>query len=343
MIKAMVNKTKSIFKKKWFWIVVTIIVLGLGGYLIFGRKSDTLANSDVVKRGDVREELIISGQVEAEKYVALAFPTSGKIASVYTKEGIQVKKGQYLTALDTTSLNAAYEQALNSYKNYQATAENVLDTVKDHSGDETFAQKATRTTAETARDSAYDAVTAARYNLDNAIIKAPFTGIVSSLPFSSPGVNIAVGQTAVEILDPESIYFEVQADQNEVTDIKLNQEVVIKLDSFKDKEIRGIVSYISYTPLEGQASTIYKVKVNLNKENMEGIDLRVGMSGDAKFTLSKKENVLYIPVDYLHSDKNGKYVFVGKSGNRVKVEIGVENEETVEVISGVKEGDIVFE
>lgn len=339
----MIRKVTTIFKKKWFWVVIVLVGLGIGAKLIFGNKSESVVNTTTVQKGEVKEELILSGQVKADKYAALSFPTYGKISWVGVAEGDTVRQGTALTSLDKTTLNATYMQALNTYKSYQAAAESTLDSVKDHDSDETFAQKATRTAAEVARDNAYDAVQAAEYNLKNSTLYAPFSGLISSLPFPSPGVNVSLGQTQVEIVDPASIYFEVQADQNEVTEVKEDQEVTIVLDSFKDKKITGKVVYIGYTPVTGEASTVYKIKIEFDKESLGDTPLRVGMSGDAKFTLSKKEDVLFIPVDYLHSDRDGKYVSLGKKGNKNRVEVGVEGEETVEILSGVKEGDVVYE
>jgi RND family efflux transporter MFP subunit len=341
----MINKFKKFKLKlgKWFWVIVILLILGVGGFFLFGKKSANGSVTTTVQKGEVKEELILTGSVEADKYAELTFPTGGKIAGVYVKEGQWVKKGQALTSLDKITLNAVYEQALNNYRNYQAAAENALDSVKGHSGDETFTQKATRTAAEVARDNAYDAVKAAEYNLRNATIFAPFEGLIASLPFSSPGVNVNFTDTQVEILDPASIYFEVEADQSEVVDIKKDQQVAVVLDSYRDKEFSGTVFFVGYTPKPGEAGTIYKVKVEFTGNGIQEILPRIGMTGDAKFTLSQKEDVLYVPPSFVHSDKDGRYVNLGGKGKKVRVTVGIESEERVEITNGVKEGDILYD
>jgi HlyD family secretion protein len=341
----MIGKLKNLKQKlgKWFWIIIVVLVLGAGGFFYFSKKTTSGNVTTVVQKGEVKEELILTGSVKADKHAVLNFPTGGRIAAVYVKEGQWVKKGMALTALDKITLNATYQQALNTYKNYQAAAESALDTVKNHSGDETFAQKATRTAAEVARDNAYDAVKAAEYNLQNATLFAPFEGLIASLPFSSPGVNVTVADNQAEILDPASIYFEVEADQSEVINIKDKQKVEIVLDSFRDKAFSGVVSFIAYTPKVGEASTVYKIKVNLDVTQMKELLPRIGMTGDAKFILSQKEDVLYAPPKFIHSDKDGRYVNLGEKNKKVRVTIGVEGEERVEITSGVKEGDLLYD
>lgn len=320
------------------------VVIALGGLFFFrGRGKKEVATAKV-ERGTVKEELILTGSIRAEKHSLLAFPTSGRIAWVGVTEGQKVYRGQGLASLDKTVLNAIYQQALNTYKDKQAAAEKVEDDVKDHAGDETFAQKATRTTAQVARDSAYDAVLAAEYSLRNATLTAPFTGIISSLPHPSPGVNVSAADTIVEIVNPATIYFEVDADQSEVKSIKDGQEVFVVLDSYSDKEFKGKVSFIAITPKSGETGTIYKVKVRFDKETLGEVLPRIGMTGDAKFTLSQKEDVLFVPSKFVNSDIKGKYLKVGSSKNKTYLEIGLEGEERTEVLGDkIKEGDVVYD
>lgn len=337
-----INKIKSKLGK-WFWVILFALVVGIGLFFYFSNKSKNGSVTTTVQKGEVKEELILTGSVKADRYAALYFPAAGKISGVYVKEGEMVKKGRALTSLDKTTLNVVYQQALNTYKSYQAIAENAVDSVKDHSADETFAQKVTRTTAEVNRDNAYDSVRAAKYNLDNSTLFAPFDGLVASLPFASPGVNVSYADLQVEILDPKSIYFEVEADQSEVINIKENQSVGIILDSYRDKEFFGTVSFVGFTPKAGTAGIVYRIKVNFSGEDFESISPRIGMSGDAKFTISQKEDVFYVPPKFIHSDKDGKYVNIGEKDKKARVTVGIEGEERVEIISGLKEGDLIYD
>jgi len=319
------------------------IAFALGSFFFFRARGKKEAVTITVERGTVKEELILTGQVKAEKHATLSFPTSGKISWVGVTEGQKVYKGQALNSLDKIVLNTVYQQALNNYRNYQAAAESTLDSLKDNDSDETFAQKATRTAAEVARDNAYDAVKAAKYNLDNATLLAPFAGIITSLPFSNAGINVSFTDIQIEIVDPATLYFEVEADQSEVTDIKDGQEVAIVLDSYSDKEFKGKVSFVSYTPKEGEAGTVYKIKVVFEKGALGDNLPRIGMTGDAKFILSQKDNALFAPPRFINSDKEGKYINLGKIGNKVRVNIGVEGEDRVEITEGVKEGDTLYD
>ena len=338
------NTFRRILRRKKLLII--LVILAVGGYFLYGYI--TGRNGEVetieVKRGTVAEELILTGEIDADEYAQLTFPASGKIAWVAVKEGDEVKRGQALTKLDTTTLNTAFQSARATLRAAEATLENVHDQVKDNDDDESFSEKDTRTTAEVIKDKAYEAYIAAEYNLRNVTIFSPFAGIVTYLAHPFSGVNVSFSETQVEVINPETIYFDVSADQTEVAEIKMDQKVIIILDSLQDKEIQGTVEFISYTPKLGEIGAIYKVKLQFGDIDYDTDVYRIGMTGDAKFILSEKKDVLYLPPKFVNSDKNGKYVRKGKENNKVYVEVGIEGEERVEVISDeIKEGDVIYD
>ena len=349
----MVNKFKNWIGKLpligWilrhkFLSAVLIIIIAVVGFVVFRPKAASTVSTAKIERGTVKQELVLTGAVDATKYASLSFPTSGKIAWVGVAEGQTVKKGQALIALDKTVLAAAYQEALNTRRNTVANVNDIHNQLKDHENDETFSQVATRVAAESVNDSAWDAVKAAKYNLDNSTLYAPFDGLISSLPFDSPGVNVSLADTQVVIVDPSTIYFNVDADQSDVTSLKIGQDVTMVLDSYQDRVMQGKVSFISFTPTIGASGTNYKVSVTLTGNGFTDLTPRIGMTGDAKFILSQKENVLFAPAEYVKSDIKGKYLKVGSEKNKTYIETGLENEETIEIMGDkVKEGDTIYD
>ena len=124
----------------------------------------------------------------------------------------------------------------------------------------------------------------------------------------------------------------------------MGQPVTIILDSLPDETLNGEISFISYTPKPGEAGTVYKVKVTLNGEDLDIHKVRIGMSGDAHFIIKDKNDVLYVPPKFINSNGDGKYLNVGSTNNKVYIEVGIEGEDRVEIISDkVKEGEIIFD
>ena len=329
------------FKRKYFVIVGVIIVVALILRATVFKKEEELESYEV-KKGSVEESIILSGAVNADEYASLRFPASGKISWVGVTEGDSVVKGQALTKIDTRNLNSDFERAKADLRDAEATVDKVHDDVKDSDADETLTERETRTAAEVAKDKAYEAYKKALENLQNATILSPFAGIVTLVSNPFVGLNVLLSETQIEVVNPETIFFEVSADQEEVASLYTGQDVVVVFDSLPDKEVKGKISFIGFTPKSNELGTVYKIKVSFNNLG-ELTNIRIGMTGDSRFVLSKKEDVIYIPSDFLNSDKkNGKHVLL--KGEKVrKVEVGIEGEEVVEITDGLEEGDIIFD
>ena len=335
-IIAKILKRKKLLAAIAVVVVIVFIIRGISA----GKNQ---VETTEVKKGDVIEELVLSGELTADEYTQLTFGTSGKISWVGVSEGDEVKRGQGLAKLDTTNINADYQRALQDLNAAEASLLVVYDAVKGHDKDETLSQKEDRTTAEAIKNKAYETVIKARQDLQNATLIAPFSGIVTYVANPFSGINILATQTQIELINPETIYFDVSADQSEVTKITEGQKVEIILDSYPEEKFEGEVSFISYTPSSSEVGTVYKVKVKFTRVELSAGKFRIGMSGDAQFILSEKENVLYAPPKFINADPKGKYVNKSKKNNKVYVEIGIESEDKVEIVSGVNEGDVLYD
>lgn len=337
------NIYRRIFKSRSRVIIFLILVVAVVfGWKYFAAKRNVKVKTARVYRGTVSEELILSGQILAEEHANLSFLSSGELDYIGVVEGQEVKKGDILVKLDSTNAYQTFLQAEADLRRYDASLAKTYDDVQGHELDESFAQREERTIAETNRDKAYRAYVIAKNNLSNLSLKAPFDGIVTSITHPFNGVNVSLSESQIEIVNPKTIYFEAIADQSEVTYLRVGQNVDILLDSFSQEVLDGEVSYISYTPKVGEIGTVYEVKVKLLTEPDTSV-IRIGMSGDAKFILSEKSGVLYVPPEFVNTDIKGKYVNVGKPNNKVYVDVGIEGVDKVEIKGDIKEGDMIFD
>jgi len=145
LIMKMLNPFKP--SKKKIIILIVLLVIGIGGFLLFGNKKKPVLQFAKVKRQDIRSTVSSSGNLTGKNTANLHFKSSGKLAYINVKEGDPVKPGQVIAGLDTQDLNIQLQQAQNTLRDKQAIAQKAEDDVKDHSADESFAQKVTRTLA----------------------------------------------------------------------------------------------------------------------------------------------------------------------------------------------------
>ena len=234
--------------------------------------------------------------------------------------------------LDVRDLAAAETAAYYSYIAADANAKQVEDEVKGHDNDETFVLKNKRVAAQTVRDKAYDTWQSAIRAKNNASLIAPFDGVVARVT-----VNV-VGQAAgvtdgVDVVDPDSLYFEAEVDEADLSMVTIGKKVKVELDAYPDKEFEGEIKIIEFVAhISDAGATVFSVRVKISEEDIE--ILRVGMNGDATLVVSEAKNVLKLPIEAV---VDGEAEMEG--GGKRKVEIGIEGDDLIEVKVGLKEGE----
>ncbi|WDV45480.1 HlyD family efflux transporter periplasmic adaptor subunit [Clostridiaceae bacterium M8S5] len=177
---------------------------------------------------------------------------------------------------------------------------------------------------------------------DKSAINSPITGTIVAMNVVS-GENITVGQTLGKVADLESFGIKMNVDESDVLKVKEGQKAIIKVAALKDVQYEGIVDSVSYEGKVNNGTAEYIVSLKLTKnENMNM--LRLGMSANAEIILQSKKGVLLVPKQYVKKDEKGYYVMVQKNGDKsekVYVKVGLVDNDKSEIISNLKEGDIL--
>ena len=337
-MRSILKKLRS--RKK---LVIILLVVGVIGFFILrSRNGNGGIKEATIGRGVVEEQIVLTGEIKATEYATMQFNSSGTLSWIGVKIGDEVKKGQALMKLDTLKLNAAYQVALANLRAAEANVDEVHDDVKGNDKDETFEEKNTRTAAETAKDKAYEVFISAQKDLRDATLAAPFNGVVALLYSESAGVNITATTPQIVIVNPETIYFEVVADQTEVSRFEVGQKAEILLDAFDSETVIGKITSISLAPDIAESGTSYPIRLFL-ETNSGSFKYKIGMTGDARFVVSRKEDVFYVPSGFLKSDKDGSYVLVGSGKDKKYVKSGIEGDDTVEINGDIFEGEKIFD
>src|SRR3990167_6975077 len=108
---------KSLIKKRWYLVAGVLILIAAGFY--FKSVNDTRAKANktifTIKKQTVKDEISLSGQIEAEEHVTLRFQSSGRLSWVGAKEGDYVKKFQTIASLDQREVQQNLKKYLNTY------------------------------------------------------------------------------------------------------------------------------------------------------------------------------------------------------------------------------------
>lgn len=332
------------------WYLVLILIIGVGFYLNQQKTAQAKKEKEstyTITRENIKDTLSLAGEIRADEHVVLRFQTSGRLAWVGVKEGDDVKKYQTIASLDQREVKKKLQKSLLSYSQTRNTFDQSGDdnqrigdqpTNDLHLGDK---MKRLLENSQYGLDSSVLDVEVTNLAIEYSNLFTPIEGRVIRIDSKYPGVNITAAQAEFEIVNPKTLYFSFTADQTEITKLSENMVGTLSMDSFLDETQSGALYYISYTPKAGESGTVYEGRIRITSES--GSKYRLGMTGDASFTLSEKKNVVVVMDKFVKSEGDNKYVTRVKNGKEEKVFIktGLETDGYLEVLSGIEEGDVI--
>jgi len=194
------------------------------------------------------------------------------------------------------------------------------------------------------------------------------------------GTQQMAGTELLRVANLNNMEVEVDVNENDIVKIKIGDEANVEVDAYLKKKFKGVVTSISNsasTTLTSDQVTNFKVKVRILKESYQDLlegkpasysPFRPGMTATVDIITTTKTNVLAVPISSVvvksdttavkdfkvedpnekktvpKSDKKFECVFV-KVGDKAKIRIiktGIQDDTNIEVMSGLKPGDVVI-
>lgn len=185
----------------------------------------------------------------------------------------------------------------------------------------------------------------AKYNsqieglVEGDTIYSPIRGTVLQTNVSE-GEVIDRTTILMTVADLDNMEVVISVDELDINKVKLEQSANITSDVYPDEIFTGKVSKISLEGKSQNGVTTYDVTIKLNDRK----SLMSGMNVEVEILADNRENVLVVPINAVYKS-NGDYMVTIKdsAGNKsdVKVELGLATKNKAEIISGLKEGDVV--
>jgi RND family efflux transporter MFP subunit len=337
------SKSISLIRKRWKLSLLLLLVVGASfWWWTSANAQEELAGSFVpVKRQDFVATLTVSGRLDAKEKARLRFMAGGKLVYLGAKEGDFVSKWQTIATIDRAALQKQLQQNLNVYMKERYDFEDVRDEIKDKVLD-------TQDNRQVARDQ-YDLdnqvlnVEIQSIAIQNTVLSAPFAGVLTVSPSNVTGVQL-LGSDYFEIVNPETLVFRAAIDEIDLHKLVLGQQAQIFLDAYDEEKIDSMLSYIAFTSSESSSGTVFLLEFPIAATDMSRY--RLGMNGDVDIELARRSDTLVIPLDAI-SEREGQVFVQVRAGDGQTLEeraitLGLENEDEVEVLSGLSESDEVY-
>jgi HlyD family secretion protein len=98
-----------VFRRKWLWVLIAILVIGGGASAYFRsqRNDGITVTAETIQARDLEAIVSASGKIDPKKTVNISAQTMGRITRLAVREGDRVKTGQFLLQIDPINAEAA--------------------------------------------------------------------------------------------------------------------------------------------------------------------------------------------------------------------------------------------
>jgi len=322
----------------------------------------------------IASEVFGRGTIESGREAQLGFDLVGRLSDVLVDEGARVSLGQALARLypeqvraDLRAATSGVAAARSSLERLEAEEQGAVDALQAATREQRRATELSSRGATSSQqlDLAEDALRIARSNLDRvlaqrveatrsievaqggaaqrgatmlrATLLAPFDGLITRR-LREPGDTVAVGTTVLRLVDTERVYVSVWVDETVLGSIHEGQAASITLPG-RPGATPGTVERVAW---ESDRQT-HELLVDVTPSRSLG-RIAMGQRADVWITTHSKARALQVPTAFVQRAAGSTFCNVDRAGRiePVLVQLGVLGRETVEITSGLREGDTVL-
>jgi RND family efflux transporter MFP subunit len=362
---------------RWFLLgLVFLLAVGAAAWAWFGRKRSidvqVVTVREVASHPGDRTVLNASGYVTARRLATVSSKVTGKVVEIMVEEGMKVREGQVLARLDDsnvkTSLRLA-EAQLGHARSALAETE-----VRIREADRELDRQATLLKNKIAAEADYDRAEASvralrarleqqraevvvaerqleswQQQMDDTVIRAPFSGIVTSKN-AQPGemispVSAGGGFTRTgicTIVDMDSLEIEIDVNESYINRVEPRQPVVATLDAYPDWKIPCNV--VAIIPTADRQKSTVRVRVGFDKLDPRILpDMSVKVAFREVAAPSTAAKLVSVPRNAVHQEDQRDIAFVVQNGRaeRRAITVASSNGEETLVVGGLSAGERV--
>lgn len=340
-------------------IIITFLLSGCGAKdaVVAEEESYTAVEIETLKSMELYIENIMTAKAYADKDIYVVPLMAGKVEKINVSVGDKVQKDDVLFVMDKDDINKQVNQAYAAYEAASAgfdvsaaqiqaakdSYEKVKKLYEEGAVPETQYEQAKLAASDASLEAAKMGVEQARvaYSnaasmLENAEVKAPISGVISS-------INIVEGEFAtssnppITIVDSDSITIEFGVPGNMVNKIKKGDIVTVEISAADYKQETVINSIASSADL---MTNLYNVDIVLDNDGA----IKPGMFAKVYLNTDRIENTLAVKTEAVKERDDKKYVFVANGDVAAEKEVttGLDTGTYIEIKTGLTAEDKVI-
>ena len=364
------NRLMRIFGATLFALGLLLLIAKWAGW-ISSEDGINVQTTKVQKRSIV-QTVSASGKIQPEVEVKISPDVSGEIVQLDIKEGIQVEKGDLLLKIKPDTYQSILERsqaALNTSKSALAKAKaQLIESESNFNRNKSLYENGTISKSEFERiqasytvtqlnvedgeyavSSAQASLREAQENLNKTNIYAPISGTISRLNVELGERVVGTAQMAgtelLRLANLNLMEVAVEVNENDINSVHLGDTALIEVDAFLGEKYKGLVSEIAnsadITGSSADQVTNFGVKVRI----IDSVSFRPGMTATVDIQSEYVKDVLSLPIQAVTTRYDAKgedklecvFEVQGASVKMVEVKTGIQDEEYIQILSGVSD------
>ncbi len=285
-----------------------------------------------VTSGAIASYISATANLVAEDQVKVLAEAEGRVQRLEVEEGDIVSKGQVLAVLVQDEAKIALSKVELRASNAKAALERAEGT---HDQGLISAEAFDKLKME--YEFARQEVAEAEWRLAKTVIQSPFGGHITER-FITLGQNLRPGDELFTVADYDPLVARIYLPERDIFELEEGREVRITLAANNDLAFTGRIRQIA--PVVDTATGTVKVTVEAVQPPA---DVRPGAFVSIGIVREQHPTALLLPRESVIRELRSAHVFISENDTAVKkaVELGIEEGDLVEVLSGLTEGDNV--
>ena len=297
-----------------------------------------------VEYAKMQQVLEASGTLQAHEEAKISSKIPGRIEKVVAEMGKHVVPGDVLLLLEKEELqaqrNIASAQQQEIHANVQEEEFNrqkklfekgVISESEFKKIESQFNQ------AQASEKKAQSLLDLREEELKSSIIMSPIDGVVAEVR-GSRGENVGAGQPLIHVVNVDPIILKTEVSSQNLKDLELNQKVEISIKAYENEKFFGFVKNIS--PVVDPFSRTVKLEIEIANPDQR---IKAGLFAQAKIHIKTLNQSLSLPKRAIFYKEKQAYVYVveEKKAKEIPVQVGLEQDDKIQIVSGLKEGHVV--
>lgn len=274
----------------------------------------------------------VQGKVDADENVSLSTEMPGTITKINVKVGDEVSKGEVLAETDAKAIM----QSISDLQTNMDLVNQIYEKQKSL-WDQKIGTEVQFLQAKTNKESMEKKMAALQEQLRMTKIISPITGNVDAVDVKV-GQAVAPGFPAIRVINFSNLKVKAEVAESYASKIKSGSEAIIHFPDMNDTVV-GKINFVARAINQSTRTFTVEVLLDNKKEYHPNMVARLNLND-----YQSKQPVIVVPVNVIQKDENNaSFVYVAENNTAVKkiVSLGKQYSGKAEVLSGIKEGDML--